>query len=125
LRLTSDAQERYTHVEPEIAEDIRKQLQQAIALMPSFAPAQDLLGFFETVQGEHLAEAVGHLQKAVQLEPQNQWYLLDLAHAELLNGDNAAARRTLEVLSKTAVESKLRAHVEAALKEMDREEKQR
>ncbi|MDB6020919.1 MAG: repeat-containing protein [Pedosphaera sp.] len=121
--LTSDGQGRYTHVQPEPAADIRARLQQAITLMPSFAPAHELLGFFELVQGEHPAMAAEQLQNAIQLEPENQWYLLPLAEAQAMNQDATAARRTLAPLREPHVEAKLREQAEETLKEIEQNER--
>ena len=68
-RRTADSQNRYARLKNDEAADIRDELQKSIALMPSFAPAHELLGFFEMVQGDSLATAEQHLQLAIQLEP--------------------------------------------------------
>ena len=51
------------------------------------APAHDLLGFFEMVQGEDLPAAEQHLARAVQLEPENPGYQLSLAQVQLARND--------------------------------------
>ncbi len=75
--------EHYSRLEKSQADEIRGELEKALALMPDFGPAHELLGFFEMVQGADLALAEQHLQRAIQLEPGNQWYMLTLAQAEL------------------------------------------
>ena len=85
-------------LEKEAAAEIRNELQKSLALMPDFGPAQHLLGFFEMVQGEDLSAAEKHIERAIQLEPENQSYLLTLAQVQLASRDPAAARRTLEPL---------------------------
>jgi len=60
------------------AAEIRGELQKSLALMPDFGPAHELLGFFEMVQGDNLALAEQHLQRAHRLEPENPAYLFSL-----------------------------------------------
>ena len=103
-------------LEKETAAEIRAELQQSLALMPDFGPAHHLLGFFEMVQGENLAGAEKHIERAIQLEPENQSYLLTLAQAQLARSDPAAARRTLEPLRLPYVEPQIRAHAEEMIK---------
>jgi tetratricopeptide (TPR) repeat protein len=98
------------------AVEIRGELLKAIQLMPNFAPAHHLLGFFELVQGEDLKAAGQHLQRAVELEPENQSYVLTLAQAQLSTPEEA--RRTLEPLRLPYVEAKVRAQAEVMLKEI-------
>ena len=88
--------------------------------MPDFGSAHHLLGFFEMVQHEDLADAEQHLQRAIQLEPENQGYLFSLAQVQLAKKDAVAARRTLELLRLPYIDAKLRADAEEMLKEMDR-----
>ncbi len=103
-------------LEKETAAEIRAELQKSLALMPDFGPAHHLLGFFEMVQGENLADAEKHIERAIQLEPENQSYLLTLAQAQLASRDPAAARRTLEPLRLPYVEPQIRAHAEEMIK---------
>jgi thioredoxin-like negative regulator of GroEL len=84
--------------------------------MPDFGPTQHLLGFFEMVQGEDLAAAQKHIERAIQLEPENLSYVLALAQVQLAKQDPAAARRTLEPLCLPYVERHIRAHAEEMMK---------
>src|SRR5208283_2831035 len=52
-------------LEPEEAAEIRAELQKSLALMPDFGPAHHLLGLFEMVQGEDLAAAEKHIERAI------------------------------------------------------------
>ena len=117
-RLTADSGGHYSPLSKDTAAEIRAELQKSLALMPNFGPAHQLLGFFEMVQGEDLAAAEQHLQKAIQLEPENQWYLLTLAQVEIRKNDSTAARRVLEPLRFPYVEAKLREHAEEMLREI-------
>ncbi len=107
---------RLRRLEPETAAEIRAELQQSLALMPDFGPAHHLLGVFELVQGDDLAEAERHIERAIELEPENQSYLLSLAQVQLARNDPAAARRTLEPLRLGYVDPEIRAHAEQMFK---------
>lgn len=120
-QLTADGSDRYSPIASETAAEIRAELQKSLGLMPDFGPAHRLLGFFEMVQGDNLAAAEQHLQRAIQLEPENQSYRLSLAQAQLRRKDIEGARRTLEPLRLPYVEAQLRAHAEEMLKEINRQ----
>jgi len=111
-RLTADADDRFSPLKKEAAAEIRGELQKSLALMPDFGPAHELLGFFEMVQGENLALAEQHLQRAIQLEPENPSYLFSLAQLQLRSHNLAAARQTLQPLLLPNVDATLRAHAE-------------
>lgn len=91
------------------AAQIRGELNKSLELMPNFAPAHELLGFFEMVQGENLAYAEQQLNAAIALEPENPSYVFTLAQAQLRNRESDAARRTLQPLLLPNVDAKLRA----------------
>jgi Flp pilus assembly protein TadD len=108
-----------THMHPlekEPAAEIRNELQKSVALMPDFGPAQHLLGFFEMVQGEDVPAAQKHIERAVQLEPENESYVLSLAQVQLARRDAAGARRTLEPLRLPYIEPQIRARAEEMIK---------
>ena len=122
---TGDAEGKYTRTDPALAGEIRAELQKSLVLMPSFGPAHEALGFFELVQGEDFAVAEQQLQRAIQLEPENQWYLLSLAQAQMMTHDAEAARQTLAPLRLSSVETKLRARAEEILSEINRQASRR
>jgi tetratricopeptide (TPR) repeat protein len=109
----------------EAATEIRAELEKSLALMPEFGPAHQLLGFFEMVQGEDLVAARQHMQRAIQLEPENQSYLLSLAQIQLAGNDPKAARQTLEPLCLPYVEPQVRAHAEEMIKALGQSERPR
>jgi Flp pilus assembly protein TadD len=117
--LTSPSPEHFSRLGQEQAAEIRAELQKSLALMPDFAPAHDLLGFFEMVQREDLAAAEQHLARAVLLEPENQGYQLSLAQVQLARNDPSAARRTLTSLRLPNVDARVRAHAEEMLRQLD------
>ena len=120
-RQTADSEGRYAPLPASDAESIRVELQKSLNLMPAFAPAHELLGFVEMVQGTDLRAAAQHLQLAIQLEPDNPSYLLSLAQAQARMKDPATARRTLEPLLVPSVDAQVRAHAQEIMREIDRE----
>ena len=118
---TADSQDRYAPLQKNDAAEIRDELQKSIALMPSFGPAHELLGFFEMVQGDSLTMAEQQLQLAIQLEPENPAYLFTLAQAQLRSRNFDAARHTLEPLLLPNADAKLRAHAGELIKEIGRD----
>jgi len=119
LETTTKKADSYTKVQPGIAAEISGELQKSLALMPSFAPAHELFGFFLMVQGENAPLAEQHLQAAIELEPENQTYLFSLAQLQWRAHKLDAARRTLEPLRLSYASPKLRAHAEEMLREMN------
>jgi len=122
FRLASGSADHYVRVKGEAAKEIRSELQKSLSLMPDFGGAHHLIGIFELVQQEDAASAEKHLQRAIQLEPENLSYLLSLAQAQLLREDIPAARRTLELLRRPYVDSQLRLHAQELLQEIDQGE---
>jgi thioredoxin-like negative regulator of GroEL len=118
-RTTADAEDRYTRIQKNQAADIRGKLAQSLALMPDFGPAQQLLGFLEMVQEESLADADQHLQRAVQLEPENLSYRLSLAQFQFRTRNLDAARQTLTPLLRPNVDAKLRATAEQLMEKIN------
>ncbi len=59
----------------QLAEDLRA----AIVASPNFAPPYGVLGVYLAVQGEKLPEALALARKAIELEPGNSTYRLDIA----------------------------------------------
>lgn len=110
-QLTADAEDRYSTLKKPAANEIRNHLEESIALMPNFAPAHELLGFFEMVQGQDPA-AEQQLGLAIQLEPENPAYLITLAQLQIQEGKRDAARQTLQPLLLPSVDAKLRAPAE-------------
>jgi tetratricopeptide (TPR) repeat protein len=116
LRLSAESGENYTRIEGQQAAVIREELQKSLTLMPNFGPAHHLLGFFLLIQGDDLAEAEKHLQRAIQLEPENQAYLLSLAQVQIRKNQPDAAQRTLEPLRLPYADSTLKAHAKEMMR---------
>jgi tetratricopeptide (TPR) repeat protein len=115
LILSAPAPDTYTRLSGADATEVEKELVTSLELMPEFGSAQHLLGFFQLIQGENLTGAEQHLKKAIELEPENQDYLLTLAQVELAQRNQRAARLTLEALCRPYVNAKVRAHAEKLL----------
>lgn len=99
----------YETLSGDLAAEIRNELEKSIALMPDFAPAHELLGFFEMVQGDDIALAEEQLTDAIQLEPENPSYLFTLAQAQVHAHDTGDARRTIQPLLLPNADAKLHA----------------
>ena len=108
-RQTATGNDMYAPIHSDLAGEIQGELEKSVQLMPTFAPAHELLGFFEMVQGSDLAAAEQQLSEAIQLEPENPSYLFTLAQAQLHDRDLDDARRTLAPLLLPNVDAKLRA----------------
>ncbi len=117
--LTSVPPESYRRLNGQQADEIRAELKKSLALMPDFGPAHNLLGFFEMVQRDDLAAAEQHLARSIQLEPENEAYLLTLAQVQLARNDPAAAKKTLEALRRPYIPSSIRTHAEQMLREIN------
>ena len=116
---TADAEGRQARLDDATAGEIRQALQRSLALMPNFAPAHELLGFFEMVQGDDLAAAGQQLQYAIQLAPDNQSYLITLAQLEIHQQNPEAARQTLQTLLRPNVAEELRTVAQKLLAEIN------
>lgn len=120
FKATADSEDHYQRLEKGLAAEIRGELGQALVLMPAFGPAHQLYGVLEMLQGEHLADSGQHLQRAIQLEPENPSYVLSLAQFQCLTKNPAAARQTLEPLLRPNADAKFRADAEKLMQVIDR-----
>jgi tetratricopeptide (TPR) repeat protein len=118
LRLSAQSGDNYSRIEGAEGAVIREELQKSLTLMPNFGPAHHLLGFFLLIQGDDLADAEKHLQRAIQLEPENQAYLFSLAQVQIRKNEPDAARRTLEPLRLPYADARLKAHAEEMMRQI-------
>jgi tetratricopeptide (TPR) repeat protein len=116
-RVADDAGQREA-LPPETTAEIHDELLKSLTLMPNFGPAHELFGIFELAQEHRPTLAAAHLQLAAQLEPENLYYLLPLAEAQMEGKDFAAAKNTLAPLLLPAMEEKLRAPAEKLLRQL-------
>lgn len=119
-QLTAHGGNEYTHLPDDQAGPIRGELDRSIALMPDFAPARELLGFFDMVQGNDLTLAEQQLNFAIQLEPENPSYIFTMAQAQLRDRNPAAARQTLQPLLLPNADPKLHSAALDMLRDMDK-----
>lgn len=119
-QLTTDAQGRYSRLEKDAAAKIRSELTNSIALSPNFAPAHELLGFLELVQGENLAEAEKQLHAAILLDPDNPAYQFSLAQVQLRSRNFDAARRTLQPLLLPYIDAGIQTNATQMIVDIDR-----
>jgi tetratricopeptide (TPR) repeat protein len=116
---TADAEGRLARLADPEAGEIRQALQRSIALMPTFAPAHELLGFFEMIQGDDLAVAGQQIQYAIQLAPDNQSYLISLAQLDIRMQNPDLARQTLQPLLRPNVADEVRTLAQKILAEIN------
>ncbi len=86
-------------------------LEQALSLDPKFAPAHFLLGVRMT-DARNLTAAIGHLEKAVAIEPRRFSYWHALAYAQSRAGDRAGtaeSARRAAILASTDPEKQMAA----------------
>jgi len=121
FRLSAKAPNTYSRLDSGEANDLRNDLKKSLALMPDFAPAHHLLGFFELVQGNDPSAAEQQLHRAVQLEPENESYGLTLAQAQIFRKELTAARGTLQELCLPNVATPVRKHAQEMLERLDAE----
>ena len=120
FRVIARPGDRYRRIKPVEAAALFSQLDQAISLMPTFGPSQQLYGVLEMVQGANLAAAGVHLQRAIQLEPENPSYALSLAQYQYLTRNSTAARQTLAPLLLPNANPRFRADAEKLMQANDR-----
>jgi tetratricopeptide (TPR) repeat protein len=118
LRLAADAQDGRGSLPRNTAAEIHDELIKSIALMPDFGPSHELFGILELAQDGNIAVAEQHLQLAVQLEPENPYYLLSLADVQVRNKKPEVARQTLAPLLLPTVEAKIRARANELLQQI-------
>jgi len=85
----------------EMSEEIKKELELAIALDPSLADAYSLLGFAQASSGEP-EKGIATLKKALELSPRNERYMFNLASAYITDGKVDEAISTLQTLAASA-----------------------
>ncbi len=81
----------------EHVEEMRSELQKALAIDPNYADAYSLLALTDSARGDH-QPALEHARKAVELNPGNEYLRSNLAMAQLRAEDWDAAAATLTQL---------------------------
>ncbi|HEV3470400.1 MAG TPA: tetratricopeptide repeat protein [Pyrinomonadaceae bacterium] len=93
---------------PETEREIRAALRRAIELNPGFPESYHLLAFVNLVTDRELAESVELLKRARALAPGNANYALILAQIYLRQENYAAARATVEPLTRDTADPQWR-----------------
>jgi len=83
------------------SDEIKKELEIAIALDPQLADAYSLLGYAQAVSGEP-GKGLATMRKAVELSPRNEMYQFNLANIYLANRKADEAIALLRALSGSA-----------------------
>ena len=96
--LEREASEKAEPITAEVAKIMTEELKTAIKLMPSFAHSYSLLGFVCMSPAGDLQEGLQAMKNAVQLEPQNKIFKINLANIQTRLKDYAGARKTLQPL---------------------------
>ncbi len=94
-----------SRINSDIAKTMIEELKTSIKLMPTFAPAYSLLGFVHLVTGGNLEEGARVMKTAIQLEPQNSRFKLNLASLQMRLRDFDGAKKTLELLLTSDVQA--------------------
>lgn len=97
---------------PETAAKMRAALEQAIKLNPTFTPSYELFAFLSVVTNDGLAEAAAAMQKAVNLQPGNEGYILRLAEIYMKLDKFAEATAVIERISRTTDDPQLKQRAE-------------
>lgn len=98
-----------------LAEKMREALKKAIELNPNFAESYNLYAFISIVRNEEINEAIAYLNKALQIAPGNQWYLIHLSELLLRKNDFAAARSIASKVVQTAGDKELKVYAQNTL----------
>jgi tetratricopeptide (TPR) repeat protein len=104
---------------PEAGEAMRDSLRKAIELKPDFPESYHLLAFINLVGDRDLEESVKLLQRARALAPGNPNYALILAQIYLRQENYAAARTTIEPLTRESADPQVRGPARSILSSID------
>lgn len=82
---------------------IRENLEQAVELSPDFAPSHALLCMAYTKSPETKAKSTAEALRALELEPGNMAYFINLGRALLVNGKIEDAKRVADRAQRSAI----------------------
>ena len=97
------------------ANKMRELLKKTIEIKSDFAEAYHLLAFINLVNEENLDEAVELMEKALDLQPGNQYFLLDLAQIRMRQTEYKTAEHIAEKIFLSAADKDLRLNAQAVL----------
>ncbi|HSI88044.1 MAG TPA: tetratricopeptide repeat protein [Pyrinomonadaceae bacterium] len=104
---------------PETATEMRAALARSIALRPDFPESYRLLAWISIVNNDQIDESIGHLQKALQLSPGNEYYRLDMADLYLRKDEFDKARSMAREIFDAAQEPAVRQHANYVIQRAD------
>jgi tetratricopeptide (TPR) repeat protein len=105
--------------EPETAKGIREALARSIALRDDFPESYRLLAWVSIVNNDEIDESIGHLQKALQLSPGNEYYRLDMADLYVRKDEFDKARKMAREVFDAAQEPTVRQHANYVIQRAD------
>jgi tetratricopeptide (TPR) repeat protein len=108
----------------ETTPQIREKLEKVIAARPDFAPAHAFLCIAYIQSPETKSKAIGEAQRAMELEPGNMAYFIDLGKAVLALGRIDDANKVAERAQKTAMTPRDRAQATAFVRQITAEGKE-
>jgi tetratricopeptide (TPR) repeat protein len=89
------------NINPDEADAVKAELLKAVELDPGYADAYNLLSVTESVKGNP-KEAIHYAEKAVQLNPRNDYYLMNLANYYLRDEEFDKATALLSTLKNSS-----------------------
>jgi tetratricopeptide (TPR) repeat protein len=107
-------------VAPATARTVGAEAHRAVQLMPTYAPAYDLLGLIHLAANDNLPEGIKMAGTAIRLDPLNLQFRLTLAQLQLAQHDEAAARATLRPIFDADADPDLKASAQSIVREIDR-----
>ncbi len=114
-----DEEHRMSGVTPEAAQEIRMALTRAMSLAPEFAEAYHLLALVNVLKGEQLDASLTLLERAMNLAPSRDEYVLTLAQLYLRRNDYEAVRRIAEPLTRQGNSPEVRAQARDLIQTVD------
>jgi len=106
------------NINPDEADAVRAELLKAVELDPGYADAYNLLSVTESVKGD-TKEAIKYAEKAVQLNPRNEYYQMNLANFYLRAEEFDKATPLLTIL-KSSSNSMVAQNAEQNLEQLER-----
>lgn len=103
---------------------MRKALRKAIELNPFFAPSYDLYAFISAVRNDAVDEAIEYLQKALEIAPGNERYLIRQAELLLRKESYTNARAIILKVLQSAADKETKLYAQNTLDRINSTEAQ-
>jgi tetratricopeptide (TPR) repeat protein len=98
-----------------LADLMRESLKRAIEMNPNYAESYKLFAFISIVRNDEIEEAIKYLNKALEIAPGNQWYLIHLAELYMRKEDFESAVKIAIKVTRTAGDKELKLYAQNAL----------